>query len=163
MYINIRTSMYKWISTQRNAKEMSAVVLADREGVAAWLTCWEMEQMKWRQKNFVRGRLEQSRQDKNLLYRHDEPNEPTKEGPFRTPWVPICLSINSHQGPPLSSLSGGAHSNDSKKHCLLFTYFCSMVPSYLNHIEEPAHDDSTEEVLEGNEGVRDAQQQGGQL
>jgi hypothetical protein len=38
-----------------------------------------------------------------------------------------------------------------------------MVPSYLNHIEEPAHDDSTEEVLEGDEGVRDAQQQGGQL
>ncbi len=38
-----------------------------------------------------------------------------------------------------------------------------MVHSYLNHIEEPAHDDSTEEVLEGDEGVRDAQQQGGQL
>jgi hypothetical protein len=38
-----------------------------------------------------------------------------------------------------------------------------MVHSYLNHIEEPAHDDSTEEVLEGDEGVRDAQQQGGKL
>jgi hypothetical protein len=30
---------------------------------------------------FVLCRLEQPRQDKNLLYWHDEPNEPTKEGP----------------------------------------------------------------------------------
>jgi hypothetical protein len=49
-------------------------------------------------------------QDKNLLYGHDEPNEPTKEGgggPFIcTSRVPICLSFkfNSHQGPPLSGL-----------------------------------------------------------
>ncbi len=35
-----------------------------------------------RKKQFVRGRLEQPRQDKNLLYRQEEPNEPTKEGPF---------------------------------------------------------------------------------
>jgi hypothetical protein len=28
------------------------------------------------------GRLGQPRQNKNLLYRHDEPNEPTKEGPL---------------------------------------------------------------------------------
>ncbi len=31
-------------------------------------------------KKFVLGRLEQARQDTNLLYRHDKPNEPTKEG-----------------------------------------------------------------------------------
>ncbi len=40
---------------------------------------------------FVLGWLEQPGQDKNLLYRHDEPNEPTKD---------------SQQGPPVSGLSG---------------------------------------------------------
>jgi len=33
-------------------------------------------------KYFVLGRLEQPRQDKNNLYRHDQPNEPTMEGPL---------------------------------------------------------------------------------
>jgi hypothetical protein len=32
-----------------------------------------------RKKYFLLGRLGQSRQNKNLLYRHDEPNEPTKD------------------------------------------------------------------------------------
>jgi hypothetical protein len=31
---------------------------------------------------FVLDRLEQPRQDKNLLYRHNKPNVPTKEGPL---------------------------------------------------------------------------------
>jgi hypothetical protein len=31
---------------------------------------------------FVQGRLEQPSQNKNLLYRHEKPNEPTKEGFF---------------------------------------------------------------------------------
>jgi hypothetical protein len=33
-------------------------------------------------KCFVLGRLEQPRQNKNILYRHDKPNEPTKEKPL---------------------------------------------------------------------------------
>jgi hypothetical protein len=33
-------------------------------------------------KIFVMGRLEQQRQDKNLLYRHHEPKDPTKKGSF---------------------------------------------------------------------------------
>jgi hypothetical protein len=33
-------------------------------------------------KYFVLGRLEQSMQDKNLFYCHDEPSKPTKEGPL---------------------------------------------------------------------------------
>ncbi len=33
-------------------------------------------------KYFALGRLEQPRQDKDLLYRHNEANEPTKEGPI---------------------------------------------------------------------------------
>jgi hypothetical protein len=32
-------------------------------------------------KYFVLGRLEQLKQNKNLLYRHDKPNKPTKKGP----------------------------------------------------------------------------------
>ncbi len=51
----------------------------------------------------VLGWLEQPRQDKSLLYRHDKANEPTKEELW---CVPICLSFNSQQGPPLSGLSG---------------------------------------------------------
>ncbi len=67
------------------------------------------EEDKWlctvRRKYFVRGRLEQPRQGNNLLYRHEEPNKPIKEG--RTPfictlWVPICLIFHSRQWPPLS-------------------------------------------------------------
>ncbi len=35
------------------------------------------------EKYFVMSRIEQPKQNKNLLYRHDKPNEPTKEGlPF---------------------------------------------------------------------------------
>jgi hypothetical protein len=33
--------------------------------------------------NFVLGRLEQPSHNKNLLYRHNKPNEPTKEEPLR--------------------------------------------------------------------------------
>ncbi len=40
--------------------------------------------MKWKvsgekRKYFVQGRIEQPKEDKNLLYRYDEPKEPTKE------------------------------------------------------------------------------------
>ncbi len=56
----------------------------------------------------VLGRLEKSRQDKNILYRHEKSNELTKEGPLSFV-VPIGLCFNSQQGPPLSSLSGASH------------------------------------------------------
>ncbi len=52
--------------------------------------------------NNIFGRLKQPRQDKNLLYRHEEPSEPTKEGPlsfvlFESPFASVstvsrCLS-----------------------------------------------------------------------
>jgi hypothetical protein len=35
-----------------------------------------------RKKYFVQGRLEHPRQNKNLFYRHDKPNEPTKKVPL---------------------------------------------------------------------------------
>ncbi len=45
-------------------------------------------------KYFVLGRLEQPRENRNLLYRHDKPNEPTKEGflsfvLFESPFTPV--------------------------------------------------------------------------
>jgi hypothetical protein len=36
-----------------------------------------------RKKIFVLGQLEQPRQDKHFLYRHDKPNEPTKKEPLK--------------------------------------------------------------------------------
>ncbi len=57
-------------------------------------TAWLPGQLvgRWGQRNwnsvqggkkyFVLGRLEQPRQNKNLLYRRDKPHEPTKEGPL---------------------------------------------------------------------------------
>ncbi len=61
-----------------------------------------------RKKIFCTGhRLEQPRQNKNLLYRHDKPNEPTKKGPLSFVLFESTLNFNSEQGPPLSSISGG--------------------------------------------------------
>ncbi len=58
--------------------------------------------MLWRKNYFVLGRIEQLRQDKNLLYQHDEPNKQIIEG--RLSYVPlespIRLSFNSRQRPP---------------------------------------------------------------
>jgi hypothetical protein len=47
-------------------------------------------------------------EQKNFLYRHDKPKEPTKEGPLSFVLFEshIHLSFNSRQGPPLSSFSG---------------------------------------------------------
>ncbi len=45
-----------------------------------WQRKWKS--VRWGNKYFVLGQLEQPRQDKNLLYRHYEPNEPTMEGPL---------------------------------------------------------------------------------
>ncbi len=58
-------------------------------------------------KYFLLGELEQPRQNENLLWRHDKPDVHQGRTPFIcTLWVPIHLSFNSQQGPPLSSLSG---------------------------------------------------------
>ena len=64
------------------------------------------------EKYFVLGQLEQPRQNKNLLYWYDKPNEPTREGPlsfvlFESPFTSV--STLSQPGPPLSSLSGNAY------------------------------------------------------
>jgi hypothetical protein len=54
------------------------------------------------------GQLEQLVQNKNLFYLHDEPNEPTKEGPlsfvlFKTPFNSVSIVRMSHHS--LVSLS----------------------------------------------------------
>jgi hypothetical protein len=54
-----------------------------------------------RKKIFVVGRLEQQRQDKNLIYQHDKPNEPTKEGPlpfvlFEPPFTSVSTVSRGH-------------------------------------------------------------------
>jgi hypothetical protein len=53
---------------------------------------------------FVLGRLEQPRQDKNQLYRHEKPNEPTKES--RTD--PFHLYSLSPHSPQFQQLAGTA-------------------------------------------------------
>ncbi len=50
---------------------------------------------------FVLGRLEQPRQDKNLLYGHDKPNETIKEEPlshvlFESPFAPVSTVSRGH-------------------------------------------------------------------
>ncbi len=56
------------------------------------------------EKYFVLGALEQPRLNKTLLYRHDKPNEPTKEGPlsvvpFESPFT--LITTVSWGNPPL--------------------------------------------------------------
>jgi hypothetical protein len=54
-----------------------------RRGTTACPACWatmratEVKQCTVRNKIFVLGRLKHPKQDKNLLFCHDEPNEPT--------------------------------------------------------------------------------------
>jgi hypothetical protein len=58
-------------------------------------------------KYFALGRLEQPMQDKNLLYQHDEPIEPTKEGPLallKYPFASVSTLTRGH--PSLVSLVG---------------------------------------------------------
>jgi hypothetical protein len=59
-------------------------------------------------KYFVLSRLEQSRQNKNLLNWHEKPNEPTKEGPlsfvlFESPFTSVSTVSRGH--PSLVSLA----------------------------------------------------------
>jgi hypothetical protein len=62
-------------------------------------------QMKWNSvwwgKSFFTGLTWAAKQDKNLLYRHDMPNEPTKEGPlslvlYESPFTPVSTVRKGH-------------------------------------------------------------------
>ncbi len=73
--------------------------------VAGRVGTHKLNQCTVRKKIFYSGLIRAARQDKSLLYRHDEPNELTKEGPlafvlFESPFTSV--SFNSPQGPPLS-------------------------------------------------------------
>ncbi len=66
----------------------AACQLAGRWGQRNW------NSVRWGKKYFVLGHLGQPRQNKNLLYRHDKPREPTKKGPlffvlFKSPFTSV--------------------------------------------------------------------------
>jgi hypothetical protein len=80
--------------------------LAGRWGQMNW------NSVRWAKDIFCAGLTRWAKAGQKRLYRHDKPNEPTKEG--RTPfictlWVSIYLNFNSQQGPLLSCLSGCAY------------------------------------------------------
>jgi hypothetical protein len=78
--------------------------LRDSRRMATCPACWAMgtKELKY----FVLGRLEQPRQNKNLLYRHDKLDEPTKKGPlsFVAPQLPLSSPLLS--GPDLEKYEG---------------------------------------------------------
>jgi hypothetical protein len=84
-------------------------ILRDRRrSMPACPACWPIRDKCTVRKNyFVLGRLEQPRQDQNLLYCHDEPSKPTKEGPLsyvllESPFVSVSAVSRGH--PSLVSL-----------------------------------------------------------
>ncbi len=77
--------------------------------MAACPACWAMgdKEIAKKKQYFVQGRLEQSRQNKNHLYRHDKPNKLTKEGSlsfvlFESPFTSVSTVSRVH--PSLVSL-----------------------------------------------------------
>ncbi len=77
-----------------------------RPSTAAWPARWAMgtKELKLcmvRKKYFILGRLQQPRQNKSILYRHDKPNKPAKEGPlsfvlFESPFIPVSTVSRGH-------------------------------------------------------------------
>ncbi len=100
-YIYIR-AIWVWKMCQNSSGNMSdAETLINRTGDPAWLHAqlagrWRQNEVKLctvREKYFVLSRLEPPRQDKNILYKS---NEPTKEGPLSyvcTPWIRTSVSF----------------------------------------------------------------------
>ncbi len=94
-------------------RHMITLITERRPSTGACPACWAMGTKEWkyctvRNKHFVLGRQEQSRQKKNLLYRHDKPNESTKEGPlsfalFVSPFTSVSTASRGH--PSLVSLT----------------------------------------------------------
>jgi hypothetical protein len=83
--------------------------------------CWamgtnELKMVYDEEKYFELGRLGQPRRDTNLLYRHDKPNEPNKEGPLSF----VVLSLKS----PFTSVS-----TVSSAHPSLFSLVSTIMES----------------------------------
>ncbi len=99
--------------------------------------------VQWGKEYIVLGRLE-PRQDKNILYRHDKPNEPTREGPlsfvlFESPFTSVLTAevtslwflwcVHSHYPLPLiiSTMSEIYFNKGSSCHCVIIScisHFC---------------------------------------
>jgi hypothetical protein len=97
-----------------------------RPSTAACLACWAMgsNDLKMFMKGencSVRSRLEQPRQDKNLLYRHDKPSNQPRMDTFHL--YSSSPHFKTQPGPPLSSLSG-----QNLKECLLLKASCIAGP-----------------------------------
>jgi hypothetical protein len=93
-----------------------------------------------RKKYLFLGRLEQPRQNKNLLYRHDKPNEPTKKGPlsfvlFESPFTSV--STVSRGRPSLVSLEYTKESSRGRHFSLIsdnineIVESCDLLPAGL--------------------------------
>ncbi len=73
-------------------------------GTSAWSAGWAMRTILGkkrlvREKCFVLDRLEQPRQDKNILYRHNEHNKPTMEGRLSSDVNSLILNLLLFQNP----------------------------------------------------------------
>jgi hypothetical protein len=64
-----------------------------------------------KKKYFLLGQQEQPRQDKKLLYRHNKPNGPTKEGPLsyellEFPFASVSTASRAKQHPTTKNRPG---------------------------------------------------------
>ncbi len=92
-------------------------ILRDRRpGMTAYPACWATgtNQLK---KCTIHGPTRAARQDKNILYRHDKPIEPTKDGP-RLCVLYICRGL-SRGHPSLGSLVYPHYYTDDRQTWLL--------------------------------------------
>jgi hypothetical protein len=107
LFENLRTSAM--VQTQRHTLRDRRPITAALPTVPSLLGDGDkgIEIVSVREKYFVLGRLEQPRQNKNLLYWHDKRDEPTKKGPlsfvlFESPSTSVSTISRGH--PSLDSL-----------------------------------------------------------
>ncbi len=87
------------------------------------------------EKYFVLGSLEQPRQDKNLMYRHDEPGKSTKEGPLsfvllESPFAKFQQSALATPSPVLADErmgGGGFGANSAITKRMAFIYYFRVI------------------------------------
>jgi hypothetical protein len=61
----------------------------------------KIEKVYGEEQIFCTGMTRVAKAEKNILYRHDKPNEPTKEGPlsfllFESPFTPVSIISRGH-------------------------------------------------------------------
>jgi hypothetical protein len=106
-----------------------------RPSTEACPACWAigtkaLKKCTVRQIYFVLGRLEKLRQNKNLLYRHDKPYEPTEEEPlsfvlFKSPTSVSTVSRGHHSLVSLALCILRPTENTQSGNCLFLEYIPS--------------------------------------